>query len=92
MLRPIRAGPVKAWVVAAARDGGGTSSTPAQFSCLSPSARERGELRADADLDLAVTMLISAYYAQYLAGNPFSPDWTERNVDTLLQGLLPRPT
>jgi AcrR family transcriptional regulator len=54
-------------------------------------ARERGELRAGADLDLAVTMLIGAYYGQYLAGDPFPPDWAERNVDAILRGLLPRP-
>jgi hypothetical protein len=53
-------------------------------------ARERGELRADADLDLAVTMLIGAYYAQYLAGDPFPPDWAERNVDTTFRGLVLR--
>jgi hypothetical protein len=53
-------------------------------------ARERGELRADADLDLAVTMLIGAYYAQYLAGDPFPPDWAERGVDAILRGMLPR--
>ena len=53
-------------------------------------ARERGELRADADLDLAVTMLIGAYYAQYLAGDPFPSDWAERNVDTICRGLLPQ--
>lgn len=53
-------------------------------------AQERGELRADADLDLAVTMVIGAYYAQYLAGDPFLPDWAEQNVDTIFQGLLPR--
>jgi hypothetical protein len=36
---------------------------------------------------LAGTMLIGAYYAQYLAGAPFSDDWSERTIDTLLAGI-----
>jgi AcrR family transcriptional regulator len=54
-------------------------------------AREQRELRDDADLDIAVTMLIGAYYAQYLAGDPFPADWAEREVDTLLRGLVRAP-
>jgi AcrR family transcriptional regulator len=50
-------------------------------------ARERGELRADADPGLAGNMLIGAYYAQYLAGEPFADDWAARIVDAVLAGL-----
>ena len=50
-------------------------------------ARERGELRTDADLDLAVNMLVGAYYAQHLAGKPFARDWAEQVVDTVVTGL-----
>jgi AcrR family transcriptional regulator len=50
-------------------------------------ARQRGEIRPDADLDLASTMLIGAYYAQYLAGTPFADDWAECAVDAVLRGL-----
>lgn len=48
----------------------------------------RGELRPDADLDLAGNALIGAYYAQYLAGTPFPDDWEEQVVAVILDGLL----
>ncbi len=54
-------------------------------------ANTRGEFRADADLDLAVHMLVGAYYAQYLAGTPFPPDWAERLADAVLAGLSTPP-
>lgn len=50
-------------------------------------ARARGELRAGADLGLAVNMLVGAFYAQYLADTPFAEDWSAQLVDTLLCGL-----
>jgi AcrR family transcriptional regulator len=50
-------------------------------------ARERGELRPGADLEVAVNMLIGAYYAQYVAGDPFGRAWTGRTVDAVLAGL-----
>ncbi|GAC1509245.1 MAG: TetR/AcrR family transcriptional regulator [Chloroflexota bacterium] len=50
-------------------------------------ARERGELREDADLDLAVAALVGAFYAQYLEGRPFAGDWAERLVDMVLAGI-----
>ncbi|HEX9370778.1 MAG TPA: TetR/AcrR family transcriptional regulator [Roseiflexaceae bacterium] len=50
-------------------------------------ARARGELRDAADLDLAGNMLIGAYYAQYLAGEPFADDWAERTVDAVLASI-----
>jgi AcrR family transcriptional regulator len=50
-------------------------------------ARERGELCADADLALAGNMLIGAYYAQYLAGEPFADDWAVHVVDAVLSGI-----
>ena len=50
-------------------------------------ARERGELREDADVDAAVNMLVGSYYAHYLAGEPFSHDWPEAVVDAALEGL-----
>jgi hypothetical protein len=51
-------------------------------------ACERGELRKGTDLDLAVHMLVGAYYAQYLAGEPFADDWAECLADAVLAGLL----
>jgi AcrR family transcriptional regulator len=50
-------------------------------------AQARGELRPDADIALAVNMLVGAFYAQYLAAEPFAVNWSEKLVDTLLMGL-----
>lgn len=55
-------------------------------------ARDRGELRAGADLDLAVNALVGAYYAQYLEGTPFSESWADSVVAQALEGLLARAT
>jgi AcrR family transcriptional regulator len=49
-------------------------------------ARERGELRADADLEIAIEMLFGSYFAQRLNGRD-APGWAESAVDTLLRGL-----
>jgi AcrR family transcriptional regulator len=54
-------------------------------------ARERGELREDADLEAAVNALVGSYYAQYLAGDPFPEDWPEAVVRTILYGLKKEP-
>lgn len=53
-------------------------------------ARERGELRPDADIEMGAQMLVGAYYAQYLAGIPFREGWDKRVVDTVLMGLRQR--
>jgi AcrR family transcriptional regulator len=53
-------------------------------------AQARGELRPGADLDLAVNMLVGAYYAQYLAGMPFAEDWSVAVVTAVLAGVLHR--
>ncbi len=50
-------------------------------------AQSRGELRPDADLGLAVNMLVGVFYAQYLANTPFANDWAERVVETVLNSL-----
>jgi AcrR family transcriptional regulator len=50
-------------------------------------ARERGEFRPDADIEMGAQMLVGAYYAQYLAGVPFREGWDERAVDAVLMGL-----
>lgn len=55
-------------------------------------ARDRDELRPDADLVVATNALIGAYYAQYLEGIPFDDGWAERVVDTVLSGVLRRHT
>jgi len=54
-------------------------------------AQARGEAPPDSDLDLAVNMLVGAYYAQYLAGTPFLADWAEHAAAAVLGTLLPPP-
>jgi AcrR family transcriptional regulator len=49
-------------------------------------AQERGEIRADADLAIAMEMLFGSYFARRLNGRE-APDWAEAAVDTLLRGL-----
>jgi AcrR family transcriptional regulator len=51
-------------------------------------AAERGELRPEADLDLAVNALVGAFYAQSLSGEPFGEDWEEQMVETVLGGVV----
>ena len=51
-------------------------------------AQTSGVIAAKADINIAVTLLIGASYAQYLTGDPFPLDWAERTVDTLLYSLL----
>jgi AcrR family transcriptional regulator len=49
-------------------------------------AQERGEIRADADLEIAIEMLFGSYFARRLNGRD-APDWAEAAVDALLRGL-----
>jgi AcrR family transcriptional regulator len=53
-------------------------------------ARDRGELRAGADLDVAVAALVGAFYGRHLAGDPLSGRFVSRLVDTLLDGVRKR--
>jgi AcrR family transcriptional regulator len=50
-------------------------------------ARQRGELRAGADLEAAVGLLVGSFYAQYLTGDGIPKDWPERVVEVVLEGL-----
>jgi AcrR family transcriptional regulator len=50
-------------------------------------ARDRGELRAGADLAAAVNMLVGAFYARYLTGEGIPDDWADRGVSTILAGI-----
>lgn len=47
----------------------------------------RGEIRADADLDAVVTLLIGCWYATYIGEPPIPDDWADRAVDVLLTYL-----
>jgi hypothetical protein len=51
--------------------------------------QERGEIRADADLDAALHLIFGALFARRLSGDEI-PRWRERVVDAALRGLAPR--
>lgn len=53
-------------------------------------ARDRGELRPEADLDVAVAVLVGAFFARYLAGDPLGGRFVSTLVDTVLDGLRRR--
>jgi hypothetical protein len=57
------------------------------LTAILDAAQGRGELRAGANIALAVNMLVGAFYAQYLAGDPLTEDWSEKLVEALLEGL-----
>ncbi len=50
-----------------------------------------GAIRPDAPTELVIQMLIGAYYAQYLEGTPFAPNWSSTLVDTVLPLLTAAP-
>jgi AcrR family transcriptional regulator len=50
----------------------------------------RGEIRADADADLATELLIGPVYYRLLFGGDFEPDFATRVVDALLGGYRAR--
>jgi AcrR family transcriptional regulator len=56
-------------------------------------ARDRGELRPGADLDVAVNALVGAFFARYLAGEPIGARFVTALVDSVLEGvrLSPKP-
>jgi hypothetical protein len=45
---------------------------------------DAGQLRADVDIELAITMLVGSLYASYTAGRPVRKNWPERVVDAWL--------
>jgi AcrR family transcriptional regulator len=50
---------------------------------------ERGEVSADADLDVLVNLLNGTQVSQYLIGQPMPRDWAERVVDVLWASMEP---
>ena len=50
-------------------------------------ARDRGDLRPDADIDVAVNALVGAFFARYLAGDSLRGRFVTSLVDTLLAGV-----
>jgi len=54
-------------------------------------ARQRGQIRPDADLDAAMELLIGSLFTRALTGDRSPRPWPERAVDTLLDGLRTPP-
>jgi AcrR family transcriptional regulator len=50
-------------------------------------ARNRGDVRHDANLEVAVNALVGAFFARYLAGDSFGGRFVTTLVDTILDGL-----
>jgi AcrR family transcriptional regulator len=50
-------------------------------------AQELGQLREDADIELALQMLTGSVFARRVAGEPTQPGWAERAVDTIWTGM-----
>lgn len=64
----------------------------ALFRLILQRALDRGELRDGVDPDLAINLLVGAFYAQYLEGRPFEGSWAECVVDSVLRGIQRRTT
>jgi AcrR family transcriptional regulator len=52
-------------------------------------AQEVGELRRDADLDLALQMVTGSVFARRVAGQSSEDGWADRAVDTIWAGMGP---
>jgi AcrR family transcriptional regulator len=50
-------------------------------------ARELGQLREDADLDLALQMLVGSVFARRVAGQSSGAGWAERATDAIWTGM-----
>jgi AcrR family transcriptional regulator len=54
-------------------------------------ARDRGEVRLGANLDIAVNALVGAFFARYLAGEPIGGRFVSALVDSVLDGVRISP-
>lgn len=61
-----------------------------QLRAILEEGQARGDIRPDADLDVAAAALVGSFYARYLAGERFPPRWSEQVVDTLWPALASR--
>jgi hypothetical protein len=50
-------------------------------------ARQLGQLRHDADFDLAIQMLVGSVFARRVSGVATTADWAERAVDVIWIGM-----
>ena len=53
------------------------------------SAQQDGQVRADADVEAAVSALLGPFYADYMAGRGGHPEWAEQAVGLVLTALTP---
>jgi hypothetical protein len=51
-----------------------------------------GEVRCDTDIGAAAETLMGTFFARYLSGEPFDPDWANRAVDVIWRGVSSRTT
>ena len=51
--------------------------------------QDRGDVRADLDLDVAVAALVGCFYSRYLAGERFSASWADDVVAALWPAFSP---
>lgn len=51
-------------------------------------ARERGELRANADTEAAINMMVGSFYAHYMVNPKVSSDYAERVVKVVWSGIV----
>ena len=63
----------------------------ARLHAILEAARDRGELRPDADLEAATLMLVSIILGKYMAGEGPAPGWLTPAVRLVLDGLAPAP-
>ena len=54
-------------------------------------ARQHNELRPDADIDTAVSALVGAIYARYLAASKIPPGFAKAVVETIWTGITSAP-
>ncbi|MCX5336773.1 TetR-like C-terminal domain-containing protein [Streptomyces sp. NBC_00140] len=53
-------------------------------------ARRTGQVRADGDLEAAVSALLGPFYADYMAGRGGHAEWAEQAVNLVLAALAPQ--
>jgi hypothetical protein len=62
-----------------------------ELRALLEAARDRGELRPGANLDIAVSALVGAFFARYLAAEPIGGRFVSALVDSVLDGVRLSP-
>jgi AcrR family transcriptional regulator len=61
-----------------------------ELRAILDAARDRGELRPEANLDVAVAALVGAFFGRYMAGDPLGGRFVGTLVDTVLDGVRKR--